>query len=137
MNKIELLGRLTKDPVVKYTQGEKPLAIAEFTLAVPRKMKKDQADFIICKGFGTTATFIEKYLKKGMQIATCGSLNISSYENKEGKKITSYAVIVEDVEMCGSKATNGGKSSQEQEQQTQDYDFMNIPDGLDGDLPFM
>lgn len=127
MNKVFLIGRLTKDPEVRYTQGEKPMAIAKYTLAVDR-MKKDEADFIGCTAFGGQGEFAEKYLKKGMRIAIEGRIQTGSYE-KDGKKNYTTTVIADRHEFVESKKDAPATTPE------QGDEFMNIPDGID-ELPF-
>ncbi len=140
MNKVELLGRLTKDPDVKYTQGEKSMCIARYTLAVNRRFKSgDQsADFINCVAFGKQGEFVEKYLKKGMQIAVCGRIQTGSYTNKDGQKVYTTDVVVEEHEFTGTKKENEQATQSEPEAPKQESNdgFMNIPDGIDEELPF-
>lgn len=138
MNKVILIGRLTRDPEVKYTQGENPTAVARYSLAVNRKFKRDgeqEADFIPCVAFGKNGEFAEKYLHKGMKIAVCGRIQTGSYTNKEGVKVYTTDVVVEEHEFCESKGsgTIGGRQPQ---YETDSDGFMNIPDGIDEDLPF-
>ena len=134
MNKFIGVGRLTRDPDVRYTQDN--TAIARFTLAVDRKYKKDgeqSADFISCLAFGKTAEFIEKYIKKGTKIVVDGRIQTGSYTNKDGQKVYTTDVVVENVEFAESKS-NG---SSESRPTADDYDFMNIPEGADDEgLPF-
>lgn len=127
MNRVLLIGRLTKDPEVRYTQGEKPMAIARYTLAVDR-MKKDEADFIGCTAFGAQGEFAEKYLKKGMRIAVEGRIQTGSYE-KDGKKTYTTTVVADRHEFVESKK-DAPAATQEQSDE-----FMNIPEGID-ELPF-
>ena len=103
MNKVILMGRLTKDPDIKYTQGDEPMAIARYTLAVDRR-KKNEADFISCVVFGKGAEFAAKYLKKGTKIAVAGHIQTGSYNNKDGVKVYTTDVVVEDQEFAESKA---------------------------------
>ncbi len=106
MNKCELLGRLTKNPDIRYTQGENTTCIARFILAVNRKYKKDgdqSADFISCVSFGKVAEIIEKYCVKGTKICVAGRIQTGSYTNRDGNKVYTTDVVVEDVEFCESK----------------------------------
>lgn len=159
MNKVILLGRLTRDPEVRYSQGENSLAIARFTLAVDRRFKRQgeaDADFISCVAFGKSAEFAEKYLRQGVKIALTGRIQTGSYTNKEGQKVYTTEVVVEETEFAESKNASGGSgassyggASQNQggEGGYQQYQrpapsaaagdgFMNIPDGIDEELPF-
>ncbi len=112
MNKVVLIGRLTKDPDVRYSQGENPVAIARYTLAVDRRSKKAQkgdeqtADFISCVSFGDAATFAEKYFKKGMKVAINGRIQTGNYTDKDGKKVYTTDVVVEGSEFVESKGAN-------------------------------
>lgn len=129
MNSVNLVGRLTKDPNITYsTSGS---SIAAFTLAVDRKFKsKDEqtADFINCKAFGKTAEFVEKYFQKGMRMGLCGRIQTGNYTNKDGAKVYYTEVIADNVEFVESKKA---------EAPAKDNDgFMNIPDGIDEELPF-
>jgi len=151
MNKAMLMGRLTRDPEVRYTQGEKPTAIARYTLAVDRRFKRDNeptADFIPCVAFGRQGEFAARYFKKGMRVAVSGRIQTGSYENQEGRRIYTTDVIVEDQECAESKAANeeyrkssgdggsfGGNSAPAAGSDPGDG-FMNIPDGIDEELPF-
>lgn len=131
MNKTHFIGRPTNDPDVRYTQGEKPMCIARFTLAVDRKYKKQgeqTADFIPCVAFGKTAEFIEKYIKKGTKVGVSGRIQTGSYKNKDGKTVYTTENVIEEIEFCESK--------QQKEEQRGVDGFMNIPDGLDEELPF-
>ena len=133
MNKVILMGRLTKDPEVRYSQGENPVAIAKYSLAVDRRgAKKDgeqTADFINCTAFGKSGEFAEKYLKKGTKVAIVGRLQTGSYTNKEGKKVYTMDVVVEEHEFAESKSKEETPAPQAPEE------FMNIPEGVD-ELPF-
>jgi single-strand DNA-binding protein len=145
MNKVILMGRLTRDPEVRYSQGEN-LAIARYTLAVDRrfKSKNDEttADFIDCTAFGKSAEFAEKYFHKGIKIAVTGRLENNNYTNKEGVKVYSMRVIVDDQEFAESKNASGGGGgggsyeSDNRPAPAATDDFMNIPDGIDEELPF-
>ena len=147
MNKVILMGRLTRDPEVRYTQGQTPTAIARYTLAVDRRFaKKDDpnaqtADFIGCVAFGKSGEFAEKYFKKGTKIAVTGRIQTGSYTNKDGVKVYTTDIVVEEQEFAESKnasanlPSNSGSSAMPQNEP--DYDgFMNIPDGIEEELPF-
>lgn len=147
MNKVILMGRLTRDPEVRYTTGDNSMAIARYTLAVDRKYSKNNnennADFIPCVTFGKSAEFTEKYLKKGTKIAVTGRIQTGSYTNKDGVKVYTTDVVVEDQEFAESKnGEQGGQKAKKTQKQTapreeEDMDgFMNIPDGIDEELPF-
>lgn len=103
MNKVILIGRLTRDPDIKYAKND--TVIARYTLAVNRKVK-DEADFISCVAFGSNAEFAEKYLRKGIKIAITGRLKIDSYTNKDGQKIYTNDVVIEEQEFCESKKSD-------------------------------
>lgn len=140
MNKVIMIGRLTKDPEVRYLQGENSMAIARFNLAVDRRIKKDSeqsADFINCVSFGKTAEFIDKYFKKGTKIALVGRIQTGSYTNKEGQKVYTTDVVVEEVEFAESKGSGDNQqTSRPTPSQSTGDGFMNIPDGIDEELPF-
>ena len=146
MNKAILMGRLTRDPDVRYSQGENPMAIARYTLAVDRRCKRDgeqSADFINCLAFGRSAEFAEKYFKQGTKIAVSGRIQTGSYTNREGVKVYTTEVVIEEQEFAESKAAasqnnNRGASqpSTPQSSTTASDGFMNIPDGLEDELPF-
>lgn len=132
MNKAVLVGRLTKDPVVRYSQGENAMAVARYTLAVERRFKKENeptADFIPCVVFGRSAEFAEKYFRQGLRVAVSGRIQTGSYTNKDGVKVYTTEILVEEQEFAESKAENQ-KGSQSGE------GYMNIPDGIDEELPF-
>lgn len=133
MNKVILIGRLTKDPEVRYTQDN--TAIARYALAVDRRFKKEgeaQADFINCVAFGMSGEFAEKYLRKGMRIAVTGRIQTGSYTDKDGRKVYTTDIVVEEHEFCESKSTGEAKDAPQV-----DADGFMIPDGLDEiDLPF-
>ena len=134
MNKIELCGRLTNDPDVRYSQGEKPTAIARYTLAVDRRFKQDgqpTADFIPCVAFGKNGEFAEKYLHKGTKILAIGRIQTGSYTNNDGQKVYTTDVVVEEQEFAESKASQDGSSPAPTRPTTPPTDndgFMNIPD---------
>lgn len=142
MNKVILIGRLTHDPEVKYTQGQNASAVARYSLAVDRKFKRDgeaNADFIQCVAFGKPAEFAEKYLRKGMKIAVVGRILTGSYTNKEGVKVYTTDVVVEEHEFCESRSASGSGTGTAAAPQSPGIGdgFMNIPDGVDDeDLPF-
>lgn len=133
MNSVQLVGRLTRDPEVRYTNGDNQIAVARFTVACNRRYKKEgeqEADFISCVAFGKVSEFIERYFQKGSSIGLNGRIQTGSYTNKDGQKVYTTDVLVESVEFVGSKNENqtGNK--------TQSTDFMNIPDTIDEELPF-
>lgn len=138
MNKVILLGRLTKDPDVRYSQGENPMAVARYTLAVDRKFKRDgepNVDFINCIAFGKNGEFAEKYLHKGIKILIEGRWQSGSYTNRDGQKVYTNDCVVESCEFAESK--NASQSERPQPAPQTDSDgFMNIPDGIDEELPF-
>lgn len=140
MNKVILIGRLTKDPDVRYSQGDKPTAIARYSLAVDRRFKQDggqNADFINCIAFGKNGEFAEKYLRQGTKIAITGRIQTGSYTNRDGQKIYTTDVVVEEHEFAESKKATESESKSSQSYQSPNEDgFMNIPDGIDSELPF-
>lgn len=141
MNKVILMGRLTRDPEVRYTQKEEALAIARYTLAVDRRFQKntDQtADFIPCVCFGKLAEFAEKWLKQGIKICISGRIQTGSYTNKDGVKIYTTDVVVEEQEFAESKRNSEGVASGEGERLDPKAadGFMNIPAGIEDELPF-
>lgn len=103
MNKVILVGRLARDPEAKHIGNDKPLCITSYTLAVDRIYKKGEADFIKCKAFGRSGEFAEKYFQKGMRVAISGRLETGSYTNRDGQKVSTVEVIVEDQEFAQSK----------------------------------
>lgn len=143
MNKVILMGRLTKDPDVRYSQGEKATAVARYALAVDRKFKRDgeaSADFINCIAFGKNGEFAEKYLRKGTKIVVVGRIQTGSYTNKDGQKVYTTDVVVEEHEFAESKkalSENSGNANNQSDAFPTDKDgFMNIPDGIDEEIPF-
>lgn len=140
------MGRLTRDPEVRYTQGENPMAIARYTLAVDRRFKQKEeentADFISCVAFGKTGEFAEKYYRKGTKIAVTGRIQTGSYTNKDGVKVYTTDVVVEEQEFAESKNHDNGNNSTSNNNSNSNAStyagdgFMNIPDGIDEELPF-
>lgn len=144
MNKWIGMGRLTRDPEVRYSSGDSPVAVARYTLAVDRRFKRDGeagADFISCLCFGKSAEFVEKYLRKGTKMIVSGRIQTGNYTNKDGQKVYTTEVVVEEQEFAESKAANEGRGqSGAQAQQSVpkpgDSGFMDIPPGLEEELPF-
>lgn len=145
MNKTILMGRLTRDPEIRYSQTDSNMAIARFSLAVDRRYKKQgdetTADFFNCTAFGKQGEFVEKYLKKGTKIVVTGRIQNDNYTNKDGQKVYSVQIMVEEIEFAESKASaqsNEGSDGGAQPQMgAPDADgFMNIPDGIGSELPF-
>lgn len=145
MNRVILMGRLTRDPEVRYSQGEKSMAIARYTLAVDRRGKKDEqnADFINCVAFDKAGEFAEKYFRQGMRILVSGRIQTGSYTNKDGVKVYTTDVMIEDQEFADSKGSgsDGGnapkQTSRPTPQSASNDGFMNIPDGVEDEgLPF-
>ena len=136
MNKAILMGRLTRDPEVRYSQTDSNMAIARFSLAVDRRYKKQgdtvTADFFNCTAFGKQGEFVEKYLKKGTKIVVTGRIQNDNYTNKDGQKVYSVQIMVEEIEFAESKAAG---QSQQNDSMPGDG-FMNIPDGIENELPF-
>ncbi len=141
MNKVILMGRLTRDPEIRYSQGEKPTAIARYTLAIDRRFKQDgqpSADFINCLALGRNGEFAEKYLHKGIKVVAIGSWQTGSYTNKDGNKVYTNECLIESCEFAESKSTSGNSNGNTEP--TSNFagndGFMNIPDGIDEELPF-
>lgn len=142
MNKVILMGRVTRDPEVRVTQGENPITIARYTLAVDRRFNRNNgngdeqtADFISCVAFGRAGEFAEKYFKKGTKIAITGRIQTGSYTNKDGVKVYTTDVVVEEQEFAESKNAANGNGNAGAAAGAGDG-FMNIPDGIDEELPF-
>lgn len=137
MNKVILMGRLTRDPDVRYSQGEKPLAVARYTLAVNRNMKRgaeEKTDFINCVAFGVAGEFAEKYFRKGLKIVITGRIQTGNYTNKDGRTVYTTDVIVKEQEFAESKSKSEESTAK---QNNVDADgFMHFPDGIDEELPF-
>ena len=145
MNKVILMGRLTRDPEVRYSQGDNAMAVARYTLAVDRRFNRNNddqtADFISCVAFGRSGEFAEKYLHKGTKIAITGRIQTGSYTNKDGVKVYTTDVVVEDQEFAESKNSSGSGDSGfapagRPAPAAAGDGFMNIPDGIDEELPF-
>ena len=146
MNKVILMGRLTRDPEVRYAQGENAMAIARFSLAVDRRRQNNAdgqtADFINIVAFGRLGEFAEKYLHKGTKVALSGRIQTGSYTNKDGVKVYTTDIIAEDIEFAESKNSSGGDGGYTGGQSSRPAPalagdgFMNIPDGIDEELPF-
>ena len=158
MNKAILMGRLTRDPEIRYTQGDNPMCIARYTLAVDRRFNRNNddgnnADFIPCICFGKSAEFVEKYLRKGTKMAVTGRIQTGSYTNRDGVKVYTTEVVIEEQEFAesknaqsaGSGSTSGNAGADRRETGRQQAPaksddpmdgFMNIPDGIDEELPF-
>ena len=147
MNKVILMGRLTRDPEIRYSQGEQSTAVARYTIAVDRRFRRDgdqqTADFINCVAFGRQGEFAEKYFRKGIKIAITGRIQTGSYTNKDGQRVYTTDVVVEEQEFAESRAeseANRGAFQQSAPSPAPSVDagdgFMNIPDGIDEELPF-
>lgn len=135
MNKVILMGRLTRDPEVRYTQGEQAMAVARYTLAVDRRGKNQEnsADFIQCVAFGKAGEFAERYLHKGTKIVLTGRIQTGSYTNKEGQRVYTTDIVAEDQEFAESSGTYSNQSAQET--QHSDNGFMSVDEN--SELPFV
>ena len=147
MNKVILMGRLTRDPEVRYSQGENASAVARYSLAVDRRFKRDgepSADFINCVAFGRAAEFAERYLRQGTKIAVTGRIQTGSYTNKDGVKVNTFDIVIEEQDFAESKSASGASTPSNNYQASPAPSpssdigdgFMNIPDGIDEELPF-
>lgn len=150
MNKVVLMGRLTRDPEIRYSGGENSTAVGNYTLAVDRRFKRDNeppADFIRCVCFGKAAEFAEKYLRQGTKIVISGRIQTGSYTNRDGQKVYTTDVVIEEQEFAESKAASSGSGAGASQQAPQpapqsaygpvdNNGFMHIPDGIDEELPF-
>ena len=143
MNKVILMGRLTRDPEIRYSNGDNQLAIARYTLAVDRRFQKNREeqtpDYISCVTFGKNAEVAEKYFLQGTKLIVTGRIQTGSYINKEGRTVYTTEVVVEDQEFAESKNRQHGVQANPAMQAnpaTSDNGFINIPDGIDSDLPF-
>ena len=142
MNKVILMGRLARDPEVRYG-GANNTAVAKYSLAVPRKFKRDgdqECDFINCVAFGKLGEFAEKYLRKGIKIVIVGRIQTGSYTSKDGQKVYTTDVVVEEQEFAESKNASAANANTQSDPISSPRDlgdgFMNIPDGIDEELPF-
>lgn len=138
MNSVNLMGRLTRDPQVTYSQGEKATCVAKYSLAINRAFKKDEADFINIVAFGKAGEFAEKFFKQGQQVAVTGRIQTGNYTNKEGQKVYTFDVIAENQYFASTKSDSGNVTSNAntESNSTSGGSFMNIPDGIDEELPF-
>lgn len=136
MNKVVLMGRLARDPEIRYTQSQESMCIARYTLAVDRRSSKQgeqTADFINVVAFNKAGEFAEKYFKKGTKLVISGRIQTGSYTNKDGQKVYTTEVVADDQEFAESK--KDGAQNNDQGSRT-DGEFMNIPEGIEDDLPF-
>lgn len=144
MNKVILMGRLTRDPEIRYSSGATSTAVASFSIAVDRRFKREgepDADFFNCTAFGKQAEFVERYLKKGVKIVVVGRVQNDNYTNKEGQKVYSVRIMVDEMEFAESKNAAGAGNGEDQpsarpQPSAAGDGFMNIPDGIDEELPF-
>ena len=154
MNKVILMGRLTRDPEVRYSQGANQTTVGRFSIAVDRRFKREgepDADFFNCTCFGKQAEFVERYLHKGTKVVLCGRIQNDNYTNKDGQMVYSVRVMVDEIEFAESKNAsagnndggynngynNGGFGGGNAPAASGAGDgFMNIPDGIDEELPF-
>lgn len=144
MNKVILMGRLTRDPEVRYSADQ--MAVARYTLAADRRFKREgeaTADFIPCIAFGKQAEFAEKYFRQGIRIVVSGRIQTGSYTNREGRKVYTTDIVIEEQEFAESKSSQVTEQKEKGQQDapksgfTQGADgFMNIPDGIEEELPF-
>ena len=133
------MGRLTRDPEVRHSQGDNAMTIARYTLAVDRRFKRDgeqTADFINCVVFGKSAEFAEKYFHQGLRVTISGRIQTSNYTNKEGVKVYTTDVVVEEQEFAESKSESNDKGTSPNVPNKDSNGFMNIPDDIDEELPF-
>ena len=143
MNKVMLIGRLTKDPEIRATQSGK--RVASFTIAVNRRKREDPADFIQCQAWEKTADIVEKYCPKGKQVAIFGRIQTGSYENKEGRKVYTTDIIVDELELLGSKSDAPAQEAPKPQPKPDDNPYMDETpgfkqldlDSLDDELPFI
>lgn len=149
MNKVILMGNMTRDPEIRYSQGENSLAIARFSLAINRRFARQgeaDVDFFNCTAFGKTAEFVEKYFRQGSRMLLTGRVQNDNYTNKNGEKVYSVQIIAEEIEFAerkgaadqniGNTGGFGGGTTAPEPSSTIGDDFMNIPDGIDETLPF-
>lgn len=141
MNKVILMGRLTRDPEVRYSQETSQTAVARFSVAVDRRLKREGepgADFFNCTSFGKQAEFVERYLRKGTKVVLSGRIQNDNYTNKDGQTVYSVRIMVDEIEFAESKKNGTGSDSGQVQDSasTDESGFMNIPDDIDGELPF-
>lgn len=145
MNKVIMMGRLTRDPEIRYSQGANATAVARFSIAIDRRFKREgepDADFFNCVAFGKTAEFVEKYLKQGTKVALTGRVENDNYTNKDGQKVYGTRICVEECEFAESKGNSSNETEKTQNTAKSEArhepgeGFMNIPDGLEEELPF-
>lgn len=143
MNKVILMGRLTRDPQCRYKQGsdsQENMCVARYTLAVNRRDSRrdgqQPADFISCVAFGRDGEFAEKYFRQGMRVNISGRIQTGSYTNREGKKVYTTDVVIEEQEFAENKGESSGSRHQSEQNLTGEDGFMKIPDGVDDGLPF-
>lgn len=145
MNKVILCGRLVRNPETRYTQSEKPMCIARYTLAVNRRFAREgdqKADFISCIAFGKQGEFAEKYFKQGTKIIVSGRIQTGSYTNRDGVKVYTTDVVIEEQEFAESKAAEKSETEKPKEETAEnqpklDEGFMTIPEGIEDELPFI
>ena len=148
MNKVILMGNLTRDPEIRYSQGEKSLAIARFSIAVNRRFSRQgdtDTDFFNCTAFGKQAEFVEKYFKQGSRMLLTGRVQNDNYTNKNGERVYSVQIMADEIEFAERKSTADANASRgasnfgggaPEPAMAADDDFMNIPDGIEDGLPF-
>ena len=148
MNKVVLIGRLTRDPEIRYSQGENSLAIARFSIAVNRRFSRQgdtDTDFFNCTAFGKQAEFVEKYFKQGSRMLLTGRVQNDNYTNKNGERVYSVQIMADEIEFAERKSTADANASRgasnfgggaPEPAMAADDDFMNIPDGIEDGLPF-
>ena len=148
MNKVILMGRLTRDPEIRYSQGATATAVGRFSIAVDRRFKREgqpEADFFNCTTFGKTSEFVEKYLHQGTKVVVCGHIQNDNYTNKNGEKVYSVQIMVDEIEFAESKnasqAYNAGGAAPVAGQApapsaASGDGFINIEDGIEDELPF-
>lgn len=135
VNKVIIMGRLTRDPETRYSQGKEPIAISNFTVAVDRKIKRENeptADFFEVKALGKLGTFTEKYLKKGIKVVISGRVENDNYTNKNGEKVYTVKIITEEIEFAESKKVNDQAAGPA----PSNYGWQEIPEGIEESLPF-
>ena len=138
MNKAHLMGWLTRDPEIRYAQNQNSTAVARFSLAVPKKIKREgepDSDFFNCTCFGKTAEFVEKYIHKGPKIIITGRIENDNYTNKEGQKVYGVKILVEEIEFAESKRPEENNMDKDNRQGNEEG-IVNIPSGVEEELPF-